>query len=371
MRTHPIFTILATGLLCALPLAAAAPPGPLHTLTPVATFRSTTAVAIPDASPAGVTATLVVTTPLTSLWDVDLVTDLQHTFPGDLVVTLTSPAGTAVTITSRNGSTADDCFAGTRWDDDAPLPVTDASHTSGVVSTPLVPEGALGRLIGEDPNGTWTLRVVDAVAGDSGTLAGWSLVLTTILPTPVGTATPFIQPQLVPIPDATAPDPGVLSTLVVAEVEPFLCELEMLTVLDHNAPSDLEVALTSPAGTTVTVTTDNGGKAFDVFEGTTWTDRAGQTVTDALFAPGVAATPLVPEGAFAAFIGEDPNGEWTLSILDDTPGISGELEGWSLTVTTCPGFSALDIPTAPPLGLGMLGLLLAAAGVYSLRRGME
>ena len=47
----------------------------------------------------------------------------------------------------------------------------------------------------------------------------------------------------------------------------------------HHAhlPSDLDITLTSPAGTVVTLTTDNGGTADDVFNGTLWDDQAGVT----------------------------------------------------------------------------------------------
>src|SRR5262249_47526236 len=40
------------------------------------------------------------------------------------------------------------------------------------------------------------------------------------------------------------------------------------------------------------------------------------------------------EGALSAFLGEDPNGTWTLTVVDDSAGNTGTLRGWSLRVVT-------------------------------------
>jgi hypothetical protein len=105
----------------------------------------------------------------------------------------------------------------------------------------------------------------------------------------------------------------------------------------------------------VTVTTDNGVPllATDAFDGTNWFDRAnlgGQVpysncliffpcnqglATDRVYATNGTASNLVPEEAMAAFNGEDPNGVWTLKIVDDSCNLSvGLLEAWSLDITT-------------------------------------
>lgn len=46
----------------------------------------------------------------TYLWDVNLSTFITHTASNDLDITLTSPAGTVVTITTDNGGTNDNCL---------------------------------------------------------------------------------------------------------------------------------------------------------------------------------------------------------------------------------------------------------------------
>src|SRR5262249_48952343 len=106
----------------------------------------------------------------------------------------------------------------------------------------------------------------------------------------------------------------------------------------------LDVTIQSPAGTVVTLTTDNGGANHDVFNGTVWDDQAspyGQLpyvtmpgiVNDYPYSSGVAASPLAPEEALSAFIGQDPNGTWTITINDDEAQDQGVLLEWGLEIT--------------------------------------
>src|SRR5262245_48353340 len=100
------------GMMAVIP---AAPPA--HTAA-TTTFPQPPATAIP-AGPVVVSSSVGVAGMGGFLLDVNLTTNLTHTFPGDLDITLTSPAGTVVTITTDNGGTNDDVFNGTVWDDGA------------------------------------------------------------------------------------------------------------------------------------------------------------------------------------------------------------------------------------------------------------
>jgi uncharacterized repeat protein (TIGR01451 family) len=133
---------------------------------------------------------------------------------------------------------------------------------------------------------------------------------------------------------------------VVSGVDPYLWDLDLTTNLTHTFPGDLDITLTSPAGTIVTLTTDNAVSNDNVFNGTLWDDDANPAgtvpytsnnglVTDHLYAVNTLASPLVPEEAFGAFIGEDPNGTWTITISDDAAGDSGSLDNWTLDIDTC------------------------------------
>jgi uncharacterized repeat protein (TIGR01451 family) len=318
-----------------------------------ATFTQSTPVAIPD-GPAVVTSTVVVSGAGPYLFDLDLTTNITHSFAADLDVTLTSPAGTVVTLTTDNGAGNDNVFNGTLWDDDAnpagQVPyttnnglVTDHAYVNLTTATPLVPEEAMGAFIGEDPNGTWTITVSDDLAGDGGSLDSWSLGVTTFPNAPI-TTTGTTATQSTPVAIPTGPA-VVTSTLVISGAGTSILDVDLTTALTHTFAADLDITLTSPAGTVVTLTTDNGAGNDNVFNGTVWDDDAnpaGQVpyttnnglVTDHAYVNLTTATPLVPEEAMAAFIGEDPNGTWTITISDDLAGDGGSLDSWSLDIDT-------------------------------------
>ncbi|MEO6710601.1 MAG: proprotein convertase P-domain-containing protein, partial [Planctomycetota bacterium] len=46
---------------------------------------------------------------------------------------------------------------------------------------------------------------------------------------------------------------------------------------------------------------------------------------------------LSPESAFDNFLGQDPNGTWTLTIVDDLGGDYGSLNRWDLSIRACGG----------------------------------
>ncbi|MCG8404367.1 MAG: proprotein convertase P-domain-containing protein [Phycisphaerales bacterium] len=277
------------------------------------------------------------------LWDIDVETFIRHTYCDDLDIFLISPEGTRVTLTTDNGDSRNNIFNGTLWDDDAGDtngPITEVPLANNVVETPVVPEEAMGAFIGEDPNGVWTLEVTDDANFDTGFIDAWSLIITTIPENPVNQTTDFVNPDInlpIAIPDSTT----ILSTVDVTGLDTLLCDVNLVTDITHTFAADLDIFLTSPEGTIVTLTTDNGGGNDDVFDGTVWDDDAGddptepEPVTDSSFANNATETPLAPEEALAAFIGEDPNGTWTLSVRDDTNGDTGSLDGWTLELTTC------------------------------------
>ncbi|MGI8671641.1 MAG: proprotein convertase P-domain-containing protein, partial [Luteitalea sp.] len=286
-------------------------------------------------------------------------TFITHTYAADLDVTLTSPSGTVVTMTTDNGGSSDNVFNGTVWDDRTGAPATDFVYANLVVATPLAPEEAFAAFIGEPPNGVWTLTVADDAAGDVGTLASWELDVLTgscarVPPAPPGFAAPitttFANTTPAPIP-VVGTSGTTTSTLVVSGAGPSLWDLDVLTSIRHTFNADLDVTLTSPAGTVVTLTTDNGGGADNVFNGTRWDDQADLPVSDATFVNLQARPALVPEGALGAFVGENPNGTWTLTIVDDAAPDVGTLDAWSVrvrTLTGAPGTSTVTLPDATP-----------------------
>lgn len=371
------FVTMLLSLVGALPAYAVAPPPPQGGVLTTSTVTNNTAVAIPT-GPAVVTSTVSVSGAGPYLWDVDLTTLLQHTFSNDLDVTIQSPAGTIVTLTTDNGGSNDDVFNGTLWDDQAGDTVTDHVYANLTTASPLSPEEALGAFRGENPNGTWTITISDDAGGDGGSLNSWTLDIYTLPGAPVTSTTSFSNDTVTPI-----PDPGTTtSTIVVSGKGSTITDLSLLTNLQHTFSADLDITLTSPSGTVVTLTTDNGGSNDNVFDGTTWADNAnpaGQVpyttndglVTDQAYVNLTLASPLVPEEPLSAFLGEDPNGTWTITITDDTGSDVGTLNSWVLNVTTgamqvTPAH--VSIPALNTWGMAILVSLLALGTVITLRR---
>ncbi|MBK6425853.1 MAG: proprotein convertase P-domain-containing protein [Blastocatellia bacterium] len=327
-----------------------APPAPPNCVATSSSFANATPVVIPT-TVSTTTTTILVAGAGTYLNDVDAVTNITHTFNGDIDMTLTSPAGTIVTLTTDNGSSFDNVFNGTTWDDDAnpagAVPytsnngvVTDHVYADLTLASPLVPEEALGAFLGEDPNGTWTLTISDDAAGDGGAVT-WSLNLSTLAAPPVlaNTMAANATPVVIPTTISTT-----TTTIVVAGAGTYLSDVDVLTNITHTFCGDIDMTLTSPAGTIVTLTTDNGSSFDNVFNGTLWNDDANPAgavpyttnngvATEHVYADLTLASPLVPEEALGAFVGEDPNGTWTLTISDDAGGDGGAVT-WSLDIDT-------------------------------------
>ena len=129
-------------------------------------------MAIPDHTT--VTSSLVVSDRPTSIGDLNVTLDISHFWDEDLAAYLISPAGTRVELFTNVGGWGRD-FRGTTLDDEADVSITDAFAP---FSGSFRPEGQLAGLDGEDPNGTWTLEVIDGGYWLAGTLNTWSLEIT-------------------------------------------------------------------------------------------------------------------------------------------------------------------------------------------------
>ena len=150
--------------------------------------------------PVGQTAVVVANTTMAAIPDNDLVTgvsstamvatmgavtsvkvfigSLTHTNDADLDIFLESPAAIRRELSTDNGGTGDN-YASTMFDDAAAT-----SITAGVVpfTGSFRPELSLSATAGTDfrrlrANGTWTLRVFDDLATNTGTLNNWKLLM--------------------------------------------------------------------------------------------------------------------------------------------------------------------------------------------------
>lgn len=145
-------------------------------------------LAIPDNNPQGVSSTIIV--PDTGiiadfeyLW-----IDMTHSWVGDLTITLSHTGGSAIVLdrpgfpASTFGNSDDLAGIYTFTDVDPAFPETAGS---GLVAPGFYRSATdLGLAFnGDEKFGDWTLTIVDAAAGDTGTLNAWGFAVTNV-PTP-------------------------------------------------------------------------------------------------------------------------------------------------------------------------------------------
>jgi subtilisin-like proprotein convertase family protein len=322
----PLSAYMAQSVTAGPPAPPAIPADPSGSTTTTTDHSNDVAVEIIDNE--SNTSTINVGGADTTLWDVDLTTNITHTWNSDLTITLTSPSNTTVVISANNGGSADNVFDGSLFDDQSLTPASDALYVDLVTASPLAPDGSLHAFRGEDPNGIWTLDCADGATGDVGEFT-WSLSATTI-DSIQETSTNHANNTSADIAD----NQSNTSTIDVAGADDYLCDANLVTNITHTWNSDLTITLTSPSNTTVVISSNNGGSADDVFNGTTFDGQQLQPPTTALYVDTVTAGPLTAEGALAAFVGENPNGTWTLDCADGATGDTGSFT-WSLDLTTC------------------------------------
>lgn len=102
---------------------------------------------------------------------------VDHTWVGDIVMKLTSPAGTTVTLMSRPGGTGNsgNNFCQTVLDDSAATSIQNIAVAGSPWTGTFQPAEPLAAFNGEDPNGTWILNVTDNASFDTGGVQAFSL----------------------------------------------------------------------------------------------------------------------------------------------------------------------------------------------------
>ena len=104
-------------------------------------------LSIPDNNATGISSTVAVTGNGT-VGSLALSLNIGHTYRGDLIVTLTSPAGTVYSVSNRAGGSADNL---------------------------VLVDSAITAFAGQTAAGTWRLSVSDRASIDTGALNSWSL----------------------------------------------------------------------------------------------------------------------------------------------------------------------------------------------------
>jgi subtilisin-like proprotein convertase family protein len=228
---------------------------------------------------------------------------------------------------------------------------TDNDSGSDPDSWPLAPPGSypadLDSFVGENPNGTWRLFVLDDLgsADNGGSIAqGWSLQIDS------------------EVPEAFVPGPGegglaspYATTRTVGGVDGVISDLNVrLDRAYHELPDDLDLLLVGPRGQKVVLMSDACGSTPAKNAFWTWDDEAAAWMPDSGSCPSASYRPSdhepgdslpgpAPAGpygtALSAFDGTDPNGEWRLYAYDDRPGFADAgffVERFDLQIETRP-----------------------------------
>lgn len=151
------------------------------------------AIDLPDNDPAGASATLTVEGAGT-IDSIDaVVVSMDHTWIGDLIVTLTAPDGTSVTLLDRPGEPVTGSFGnsadltagvGVIISDQIPSPGENLGNggcidIGGDCPRAGSPTDSLAGLSGVAADGEWTLTVTDNAGGDLGSIDGFIIYANT------------------------------------------------------------------------------------------------------------------------------------------------------------------------------------------------
>jgi subtilisin-like proprotein convertase family protein len=105
--------------------------------------------------------------------DVNVNLNINHTWVGDLTISLIAPDNTTVVLADGVCGNCDNMVDVT-FDDEAADPITGATDP---ITGPYQPEGNLSDFDGISTIGDWTLRIVDNANQDGGNLLDWTLQL--------------------------------------------------------------------------------------------------------------------------------------------------------------------------------------------------
>ncbi len=256
------------------------------------------------------------------------------------------PGISSGTFQPTNFSTAADTFL-------APAPAAPWGNHPGTAA------GGTGTLAatfnGGAANGTWSLYVVDDAGGDVGLIAdGWSLTITS----DAGSGT-FSNTAGIRINDRWGRATPYGSNITVSGLTSQITDVNVtLSNMSHTFPQDIGVLLVGPRGQNIILMSAAVGDDLTPLSNTTLTfDDSAATllpssggVASGTFRPATyaivdfaAPAPLSPPNYPAlggsatlatAFNGTDPNGIWSLYVIDTATGDPGSIAGgWSIDIT--------------------------------------
>jgi len=263
------------------------------------TFDSDVVIGIPDAPQDGIESRLAVDAD-GLVEDLSVEVDIEHTYIGDLTVSLTSPDGHTALLHNRRGAHQDNLV-----------------HAWTPADTP-----ALAALAGVPMAGEWRLRVRDMARLDVGRLRRWTL---TVTPRSAHRA------ELADSPGATIrdADSAGLTRSLACEAPGNIRDIAVEVDIAHPYIGDLTVHLVAPSGRRVVLHDRAGGAADNITR--RWTSSTHPSL-------------------LAALLGEPARGTWTLQVADHAARDTGRLNQWRvlLGLTAPPAETPYDLGPLPP-----------------------
>lgn len=239
-------------------------------------------LAIPDNQSAGVSHVLTVTQS-GDIARLVVTIDIEHSFIGDLIVSLRSPAGSTVVLHNRSGGNVDNLVTSYHSDD---LRI-------------------LGGLHGEAAMGDWILHVADHAALDVGKLRRWAIEMD-VEPAGQSVSVEASPGQIIPDDNTT----GITSTINIAQLGAVL-RLRVSVDITHTYIGDLRVELVAPSGDKALIHNQLGGGNDNIIN-----------TYDSASHP-----------ALAALMGQEVLGDWQLRVADLLGQDIGKFNKWGLEIT--------------------------------------
>ena len=238
-------------------------------------------LAIPDRDPAGVSSTIHIADD-GIIGGLKVGVDIEHTYIGDLKVSLTGPDKTSVTLHNRTGASNNNLV-----------------NIYEIKNTP-----SFSQFKNTSVKGEWKLTVSDYANWDEGQLRQWDLEFTLLASKKIEeTSSPFVT-----IPDNI--QSGITDTIKITE-SGVVKQIQVSVDITHTWIADLTVTLISPDGTSAVLHKKTGGSLDNIIK--------------------VFSTENVPD--LAKFATLNSAGDWILKVVDSAGRDVGKLNQWGLIIS--------------------------------------